>query len=106
MSASVTTFRPPWALTCWVDDEYVYVEMPGTPMPYIQKHALTEAGFAKALNVLREVHRQHPLKSVARAKYPMTHITHPKPRGRLPRGEFTPEQRLKALALVKKMSAK
>jgi len=107
MSATVTTFRPPWAITCWVDDEYVYVEMPGETMPYIQRHALSEAGFAKALNVLREVHRQHPLRPIGRSKYPMPtpKVTHPR-RGKLPRGEFTPEQRLTALALVKKMGLK
>ena len=104
MSATVTTFRPPWAVTCWVDDAYVYVEMPGEPIPYIQRHALTEAGFAKALNSLRAVHREYATKAPpGRAKYVM-----PKPKVTRPKGkdDFTAEQRLRALALVKKMGAK
>lgn len=45
---------PPHALLCWLDDRYVYIEIPSkTGHPYVDKFPLCEAGLSKALNLLR-----------------------------------------------------
>lgn len=45
---------PPHALLCWLDDRYVYVEIPSkTGSPFVDKFPLCEAGLSKALNLLR-----------------------------------------------------
>jgi hypothetical protein len=49
-----TDFTPAWAVTCWCDDEFVYVALPvKNAAPYIQKFPLTEGGMTKAINILR-----------------------------------------------------
>jgi hypothetical protein len=106
MSATITAFRPPWAITCWVDDNYVYVEMPGQPIPYIQRHSLTEAGFSKALNALRTVHREHGSRKGGHVKYAMPKPKVTTPRTKRGKDDFSPEQRMNALAVLKKMGLK
>ncbi len=54
-----STGRPAWAITAWVDDSYVYTELPvkdGPPL--IQKYAFSEAGLSKALGLMRDLHRK------------------------------------------------
>ena len=53
-----TEFLPAWAVTCWCDDQFVYVALPvKNAAPLIQKFPLTEGGMTKAINILR-VQRQ------------------------------------------------
>lgn len=60
MSANFsTTARPSHAVTAWVDDVNVYVELAcKNAPPYVMKFPLTDAGLSKALNLMREVHRK------------------------------------------------
>jgi hypothetical protein len=55
MSASqAPTAKPSWAVTAWVDDRYIYIEIPSTKgNPYVQKYPITEGALSKALNFLR-----------------------------------------------------
>lgn len=48
---------PPWAVTAWVTEEYVFVELPGR-IPYVMKFPLSEGGLSKALNILRIRHTE------------------------------------------------
>lgn len=58
MSAYATTGRPPWAVTMWADNEFVYVELPCKEgPPYITKYSLTSAGLDKALKTMQQVHK-------------------------------------------------
>jgi hypothetical protein len=80
MTTIAKSFRPPWALTCWVDDVAVYIEIPMAPIPYIQRFALTDSGLHKALNALREIHREAPGRWEAPTQQPMiTRVGKPKP---------------------------
>jgi hypothetical protein len=100
MSATVTTFKPPWALTCWIDDRYVYVELPGA-MPYIERFALCDAGLSKALNILRSRRREYagpPEKAPYVPNKPATRYVH---RGRATRDAFDEDQRDRARAVLK-----
>ena len=56
MSDGARYFSPPHAVTCWVDDRNVYVELPTKGQPYIQRFPITEAGFHKALSALKDIH--------------------------------------------------
>lgn len=54
---SAHTYRPPYAVTCWVDDTHVCIEIPSkdrTQPPYIQQWPLTEAGLGKALAIMKK----------------------------------------------------
>ena len=54
MARPLPTAYPPHALMCWVDDRFVYIEIPSrTGNPYVEKFDLTEGGLSKALNFLR-----------------------------------------------------
>lgn len=45
---------PPHALLCWIDDRYIYVELPTTfGQPFVEKFELCNDGLSKALNLLR-----------------------------------------------------
>ena len=60
MADAARSARPPWALTCWVDDNFIYSEVPcANGPPLIQKYPLTEGGLSHALNFLRTFHRKH-----------------------------------------------
>jgi hypothetical protein len=102
MSATITTFKPPWALTCWVDDRFVYVELAGA-IPYIERFALCEAGLSKALNILRSRRREYagpPEKTPPAVHKPATRFVH---RGRATRDAFNDDQRDRARAVLKAM---
>ena len=52
--------RPPWAVTAWVDDVAIYIELPTVNgSPYVHKFAHTEGGLSKALNFMRQQHKSH-----------------------------------------------
>lgn len=61
MSASESlTAAPPWAVTAWVDDVNVYIELPTVNgAPFVTKFALTEGGLSKALHYMRAEHNKH-----------------------------------------------
>ena len=56
MTATLATpAAPPWALTCWVDNRHIFVELPTKgSQPYVMKFPLSEGGLTKALNILRD----------------------------------------------------
>jgi hypothetical protein len=58
----LSTAKPSHALTMWVDDTAIYVEIPATNggYPYIQHFPLHEAGLSKALNFLRTRYESAP----------------------------------------------
>lgn len=62
MSAtSLSSAAPPHALLCWLDDRYIYVEIPTTmSRPFVDKFELCEAGLSKALNMLRTRYEELP----------------------------------------------
>lgn len=87
--------HPAWAVTCWVDDNHVYVELPvKDSAPYITKHSLTEAGLSKALGQLRDIHRER------RGSANYTIAPHPKFK---PKGDFSDAQREKARDVLKRL---
>lgn len=52
------SYIPPHAITCWVDESFVYTALPTkSGPPFIQKYALTEGGLTKALTVLKVARR-------------------------------------------------
>jgi len=56
MAQMTNSFRPPWAVTIWSDDNNIYVEMPmkDTSLPpYIMKLPFSEGGLQQALYLLR-----------------------------------------------------
>ena len=54
MTTQAPSAKPSWALTCWIDDTNIYIEIPSTEgNPYIQKFPITEGALSKALNFLR-----------------------------------------------------
>jgi len=54
--------KPSWALTCWVDDRYVYIEVPTTMQhPFVEKFPIHEQGLSHALNFLRKRYELVPL---------------------------------------------
>lgn len=60
MTTTAPSARPPWAVTCWVDNGAVYTEVPAlTGPPLIQKYDLCDSGLNKALSFMRDLHRKH-----------------------------------------------
>ena len=111
MAMSTNSFRPPWAVTMWSDDNNVYVEFPmkdpALP-PYIAKYPLSEGGLSQALYALRrpkeEIKPTHGLDyTKAAAQHPT--IKHSPSRDRLLR-ETTEEQRLMARRVLEKLGIK
>lgn len=90
--------RPVWAVTCWCDDNNVFVELPTLDAPnYIMKFDLTESGLSKALKLMRDTHRkaqptggyyQLPDQPIVRKAKP---------------SQFTDDQRAKARATLKRL---
>ena len=61
MAQGLARAAPPHALLCWLDDRYVYIEIPSkTGSPYVDKFPLCEAGLSKALNLLRIRYEELP----------------------------------------------
>lgn len=56
--------KPSYAVTCWADDNNVFVELPcDNAPPYIITFALTSDGLGKALSVMRELYvRELPIR--------------------------------------------
>lgn len=99
MSATAAPYaRPAWAVTAWVDDVAVYVELPGSAgLPYITKYPLTEGGLSTALNLMRQAH--HQASGGRRYTIPTDGVAKPS-NVKSPAG--TPSQRANALALLRK----
>ena len=58
MTTFASSARPPWAVTMWVDDHAVYMELPvKNGPPYITKHEFCEGGLSKALGMMRDIYR-------------------------------------------------
>ena len=61
MAKGLARAAPPHAILCWLDDRYVYIEIPSkTGSPYVDKFPLCEAGLSKALNLLRTRYEELP----------------------------------------------
>lgn len=59
MTTKTTFPKPRWALTLWVAEGSILVEMPTAyDEPYYLKYPLTEGGLSKALNLLKFQHRE------------------------------------------------
>lgn len=60
MGHYLTTAAPAWAIVTWVDDNWVYTQIPSTKgePPFIQKYPLTSTGLGSALALMREIHRE------------------------------------------------
>jgi hypothetical protein len=83
---------------CWCDDNNVYVEIPvAGEAPYITSWPLTEAGFSKALGIMRDARRKQAIThgGSTRVKFDRHPIVKPKE-------EYTNAQRSKTLELLKK----
>lgn len=101
MSAtSASSAAPPHALLCWLDDRYVYVEIPSkTGTPFVDKFPLCEAGLSKALNLLRLRYDELPSS--------MKNYTEPQVEPSLKNGKVpiqTSAQRDQALAVLRKLN--
>jgi len=62
MSATIAPrAAPSHAMLCWLDDSYIYVELPTTfGQPYVEKFELCDNGLHKALNLLRNRYMELP----------------------------------------------
>ena len=60
MSDAANSFRPPWAVTAWCDDRFIYIEIPSVDdgPPYIFKEQITNDGLSKALHLMRDARRK------------------------------------------------
>ena len=100
MANALTTAAPPHALLCWLDDRYVYVEIPSsTGSPFVDKFPLCEAGLSKALNLLRLRYDELPSS--------MKNYTAPQAEPSLKNGKApvqTAKQRDQALAVLRKLN--
>ena len=60
MTTPAPTFHPPYAVICWCDDNWIYVEVPckeGPPL--ITKWELTDGGLSRALKLMRDSRIKH-----------------------------------------------
>jgi len=60
MGHYLTSGAPPWAITAWADDNFVYTQLPSKDgqAPLIQKYPLDSTGLGQALSMMREIHRE------------------------------------------------
>lgn len=59
MTSLAPSFAPANAVKMWMDDHFIYIELPTSPgftslIPHILSFAITESGLSKALNILRQ----------------------------------------------------
>lgn len=58
MTTYLPSGRPAWAVTMWMDDSAVYMELPCKDgPPYITRYELCEGGLSKALGMMRDIYR-------------------------------------------------
>ncbi len=99
MTTYAPTARPPWAVTAWCDDNYIYVELPCTDgPPYIFKESLTEGGLSRCLHLMRDARR----KQAPRITGNFDVARHPKIQ-RNAITQYTEEQRNAAKEVLRKM---
>jgi len=56
MAMSAPSFRPPWAVVMWSDENNIFIELPmkdPSLPPYIAKYRYSEGGLQQALHALR-----------------------------------------------------
>jgi hypothetical protein len=99
MTTYAQSFHPPWAVTAWVDDRFVYVELPCKDgPPYITKHELSDGGLSRALRTMMDAHK---------ALSPTSDFK-PGPEAKIkrsvPQTKSSPEQRERARALLRKVT--
>ena len=105
-ATAAKTFKPPWAVTAWLDDTAVYIEIPATNgPPYIQRYSLTEGGLSSALKAMKDLYVREIR---CRPTFPIyksyDRVGKPKqPSVRAKSNRFTPEQRATALEVLKRM---
>lgn len=95
------SYRPPYAVTCWVDEGHVHIEIPSKDPsipPYIQRYALSEQGLSKALSAMKAGYKAY--KDSGRVFTPV-----PRQPTRRQRGtdNFSERQREAARAVLKRM---
>lgn len=98
MTTTAKSAKPVWAVTAWVDDNNVFVELPTTDAPnYIMKFDLTEAGLSKALKLMRDTHRKAQ-PTGGYYQLPQQPIVR-----KVSKSQFTEDQRAKARATLKRL---
>jgi hypothetical protein len=104
MTTAAPDAKPIYAVTMWSDDNWIYVELPVTDShPYICKFAFTEGGLSKALHVLRTARKSQPPSTVSLSKpLPSGHLAIAHPKLKKPAPKTTPEQRIKALEILRR----
>ena len=106
MTKAAKTFRPPWAVTAWIEKSSIFIELPCTEgPPYIQQYSMTEGGLSSALTAMRDLYNR---KIVLQPSYPTKRvydrIAKPRqPSVRARSRQFSPEQRATALEVLKRM---
>ena len=99
-------FIPPHAVTAWVDTNAVYVALPvKSGPPIIQSFALSEAGLFKALNTMRNVHKQAHGRRYAEPANPKIKKIPANKTGVLTKTEqsVSPKGRAEAVAVLRKL---
>lgn len=95
------SYRPPYAVTCWVDDGAIHIEIPSKDPslpPYIQRYSLSEGGLAKALAAMKAGYKAY--KDTGRVFSPISRT--PK-RKHHSADAFSDNQREAARAILKRM---
>ena len=73
MTHALPSAAPAYAVTAWVDDTAVYIQLRcDTGPPYVQRYAMTEGGLGKALALMRALFNR------ARPQTLPTYRIHPK----------------------------
>ena len=91
--------RPAWAVAAWVDEAWVYIELPcADAPPYIVKFNLSEGGLSKALTLMRDARKKAEPAPIASSTW-----KHPKLSTLPAKDKFTDEQRNAARVVLRKM---
>lgn len=98
--------KPSWAAYVWADDDSIWVELPCPTgkAPVLVQYSITEAGFAKALSLIRQnANVKHPAPLPGHFK--AYHEARAKPPSTAPLANFTkrPELRTAIAAALKKV---
>lgn len=105
MTKAAKTFKPPWAVTAWLDAGHVYIELPTTEgPPYIQRYSLTEGGLSSALTAMKDLYNREIRLRPSFPVYKTFEKFKPKqPTIKAKSSRFTPEQKQAALDVLKRM---
>ena len=101
MANFLPSARPAWAVTAWVDDNNIYVEIPVTNgPPYVTKYAFSDAGLSKALGQMRDIYRAQ---APTGGSYNLTRHPILVAKDQVKSKNFTDDQRASARDVLKKM---